>query len=286
MAINPDKVHEFVNKAVGDLGAAIGAALVVIGDKLGLYKGLKEGPATSEELAKRTGTAERYVREWLAAQAAAGYVELRCQGRTLLPHRGAGGVPDERGEPRLRARRLPEHGLRRPHVAEGDGGLPQRQGRGLARARAGPLPRHRTLLPSRLQREPSELVDPRARRRSRTARGGRQRRRRRLRAWRVDDHPRPRRFRSQVSRIRLPSRRRSTRRTERARRSRSRRPRDASRWPPPKTIRVRTIWSRSSIACTTWATPSAPPRTCANRSSRTARGCSSSRSPATAWRTT
>jgi len=85
MAINPDKVHEFVNKAVGDLGAAIGAALVVIGDKLGLYKGLKEGPATSEDLAKRTGTAERYVREWLAAQAAAGYVSYDAKaGRYFL----------------------------------------------------------------------------------------------------------------------------------------------------------------------------------------------------------
>jgi SAM-dependent methyltransferase len=85
MAIDPDKVHEFVNKAVGDLGAAIGAALVVIGDKLGLYKGLKEGPATSEELAKRTDTAERYVREWLAAQAAAGYVSYDAKaGRYFL----------------------------------------------------------------------------------------------------------------------------------------------------------------------------------------------------------
>ena len=85
MAIDPDKVHEFVNKAVGDLGAAVGAALVVIGDKLGLYKGLKEGPATSEELARRTGTAERYVREWLAAQAAAGYVSYDAkEGRYFL----------------------------------------------------------------------------------------------------------------------------------------------------------------------------------------------------------
>jgi SAM-dependent methyltransferase len=74
MAIDPDKVNEFVGKALGDLGATLGAALVTIGDKLGLYKAMKDGPVTSHELAAKTGTTERYVREWLAAQAAAGYV--------------------------------------------------------------------------------------------------------------------------------------------------------------------------------------------------------------------
>ncbi len=74
MAINPDKLNEFVAKAVGDLGATLGAALVAIGDKLGLYRAMKEAPVTSAELAKKTDTHERYVREWLAAQAAGGYV--------------------------------------------------------------------------------------------------------------------------------------------------------------------------------------------------------------------
>jgi SAM-dependent methyltransferase len=74
MAINPDKLNEFVGKAIGDLGATLGAALVVIGDKLGLYRAMKEAPVTSAELAKKTDTHERYIREWLAAQAAAGYV--------------------------------------------------------------------------------------------------------------------------------------------------------------------------------------------------------------------
>jgi len=60
---------------VGDMGTTFSAALVIIGDRLGLYKSLADhGPATSEELASRTGTFERYVREWLAAQASAGYV--------------------------------------------------------------------------------------------------------------------------------------------------------------------------------------------------------------------
>jgi len=75
MAINPDKLHEFLGKAIVDFGATFTAALIRIGDKLGLYKGLAAGgPQTAGELAKRTGTVERYVREWLSAQAAGGYV--------------------------------------------------------------------------------------------------------------------------------------------------------------------------------------------------------------------
>jgi 2-polyprenyl-3-methyl-5-hydroxy-6-metoxy-1,4-benzoquinol methylase len=71
------KLDEFLGKMLGDLGAAITGSLVLIGDKLGLYKGLAEhGPLSSQELAQRTGAAERYVREWLAAQAAAGYVNF------------------------------------------------------------------------------------------------------------------------------------------------------------------------------------------------------------------
>ncbi|HYR95546.1 MAG TPA: hypothetical protein VEM57_02375, partial [Candidatus Binatus sp.] len=63
MALDEAKLHEFVGKAVGDMGAALGAALVVIGDKLGLYKAMAgAGALTPGELAKRTGTAERYIR--------------------------------------------------------------------------------------------------------------------------------------------------------------------------------------------------------------------------------
>lgn len=74
MALDQDKLHEFLNKAIVDFGATFHAALIRIGDRLGLYKGLAAGgPQTSAELAKRTGTAERYLREWLSAQAAGGY---------------------------------------------------------------------------------------------------------------------------------------------------------------------------------------------------------------------
>ncbi len=77
METAPTKLDQFLGKMLGDIGAAFSGALVLIGDKLGLYKAFAEhGPLSAEELAKRTNTAERYVREWLAAQAAAGYVNF------------------------------------------------------------------------------------------------------------------------------------------------------------------------------------------------------------------
>jgi SAM-dependent methyltransferase len=69
-----DKLNQFVGQFVTDLGATVHAGLVVIGEKLGLYKALATEAMTSAELAKRTSTDERYVREWLASQAAGGYV--------------------------------------------------------------------------------------------------------------------------------------------------------------------------------------------------------------------
>lgn len=73
--INEAKLSELVETSLVDLGATVHAALVVIGDELGLYETLDdEGPLTSSELADRTETVERYVREWLRSQAAGGYV--------------------------------------------------------------------------------------------------------------------------------------------------------------------------------------------------------------------
>jgi 2-polyprenyl-3-methyl-5-hydroxy-6-metoxy-1,4-benzoquinol methylase len=75
MAINQERLHEFLGKAIVDFGATFNAALIRIGDKLGLYKALAAGgPQSPAELAKKTGTAERYIREWLSAQAAGGFV--------------------------------------------------------------------------------------------------------------------------------------------------------------------------------------------------------------------
>jgi len=72
--LNMDKLNQFVGQFVTDLGASVHAGMVVIGEKLGLYKTLAAGPMSSAELAARTKTDERYVREWLASQAAGGYV--------------------------------------------------------------------------------------------------------------------------------------------------------------------------------------------------------------------
>jgi len=74
MAVNMEKLNVFVGKFVGDLGAAVHSGMVVIGEKLGLYRALAEGPLNSAELAAKTKTDERYVREWLASQAAGGYI--------------------------------------------------------------------------------------------------------------------------------------------------------------------------------------------------------------------
>jgi ubiquinone/menaquinone biosynthesis C-methylase UbiE len=75
MAIDNDKLQEFLHKFVGDLGATVAAGSVVIGGKLGLYRALSEAPANADELAARTHTNPRYVAEWLRGQAAGGYVE-------------------------------------------------------------------------------------------------------------------------------------------------------------------------------------------------------------------
>ena len=72
--MDEQRLNAFLGKAVADLGAAVSAVLVSIGDELGFYKALAE-PLTAGELAAKTGTNERYVREWLANQAAGGYVE-------------------------------------------------------------------------------------------------------------------------------------------------------------------------------------------------------------------
>jgi 2-polyprenyl-3-methyl-5-hydroxy-6-metoxy-1,4-benzoquinol methylase len=76
MAIDETKLNDFIGKVVGDVGAAMSSALVVLGDKLGLYRAMaSSGPVTAAELARRTETTERYVSEWLDANAAAGYVQ-------------------------------------------------------------------------------------------------------------------------------------------------------------------------------------------------------------------
>ena len=97
MEINPSKLQDFMGKAVGDIGAAMSANMVLLGDRLGLYKAMAaRGPLMPAELAKATKTAERYVREWLGNQAAGGYVTYdSATGRYALPPEQAVALADE-----------------------------------------------------------------------------------------------------------------------------------------------------------------------------------------------
>ncbi|MBA3694245.1 MAG: methyltransferase domain-containing protein [Acidobacteria bacterium] len=83
MAINEEKLNQLLGKFVTDFGATLQAGTIVIGESLGLYKVLAEAdePLTSAQLAEKTGTNERYVREWLCSQAAGGYVEYDVAGQ-------------------------------------------------------------------------------------------------------------------------------------------------------------------------------------------------------------
>jgi SAM-dependent methyltransferase len=91
-----DKLMQFVFRAVEEIGATVNTALVVMGDRLGLYRAMAgAGPLAPAELAERTGTAERYVREWLNAQAAGGYVSYDPDsGRYVLPPEQAVALTD------------------------------------------------------------------------------------------------------------------------------------------------------------------------------------------------
>ncbi len=81
--IDTEKLNALLGQAVQDMGASLHAALIVIGDKLGLYRAMANGiPVTAAEVASRTGTAERYVREWLNANAAGNYVQYHSESAT------------------------------------------------------------------------------------------------------------------------------------------------------------------------------------------------------------
>lgn len=88
--VDETKLNDFVGRLLGDLGGAVSVPLVRIGDELGLYRTLDEiGPATPNQLAEATGCAERYVREWLNAQAASGYVTYEGGLFSLSPEQAA-----------------------------------------------------------------------------------------------------------------------------------------------------------------------------------------------------
>jgi 2-polyprenyl-3-methyl-5-hydroxy-6-metoxy-1,4-benzoquinol methylase len=95
--VDHDKLMAFLGQVIGELGATVNAGLIVIGDRLGLYRAMaSNGPITAAELAEKTGTTERYVREWLNAQAAGGYVAYdAATNRYELPAEQAMALADE-----------------------------------------------------------------------------------------------------------------------------------------------------------------------------------------------
>src|ERR1700741_4292072 len=84
-AIDMNKLNDFIGQFVTDLGAAVHTGMVVIGEKLGLYKALVGEALSSAQLAAKTKTDERYLREWLASQAAAGYITYDDTTRRISP---------------------------------------------------------------------------------------------------------------------------------------------------------------------------------------------------------
>jgi len=96
MAVNEEKLMGYVHQAVGDFGSILSGALINIGDKLGLFTAMADcGPLTPTELAERTGTTERYVREWASGLAAAGYIEYAGDGKYELNEEQAICLADE-----------------------------------------------------------------------------------------------------------------------------------------------------------------------------------------------
>jgi SAM-dependent methyltransferase len=96
-AVDQNKLQEFMMKSVNDFAGAANAMMVILGERLGLYRAMaSSGPVKPEELAAKTNTAERYVREWLASQAAGGYITYNpSDGTFFLPQENALVLADE-----------------------------------------------------------------------------------------------------------------------------------------------------------------------------------------------
>ena len=268
---DPDKLNAFLGRMVGDLGAIASGALVLLGDRLGLFRAMRSGePMTPDDLGA-THRHPRALRARMAVGAGRGRLRgLRRRGRHLPPQPGAGRRVRRRRQPRLDGRCVRGAVGSVARRAESRRSLPPRARPGLARAQRLPVPRHRAVLPARLQRQPRVGVAARARRRGRQAAARRHGGRRGLRPRRVHAGDGARVSELAVRRLRLP--RAVGRGAPPARRATPAWPTCASKSRTPRTSRAASTWWRSSTACTTWATRSARPRTCARRSSPTAPG--------------
>ncbi len=259
MAVDPDKLNAFLGKFVADFGAAFNAGMVVIGEDLGLYKALAGGAMTSKELAAKTATDERYVREWLSSQAAGGYVEYNPLTRSfsLTPEQSF--ALAEEGSPAYLpgAFQVALAALKAvPRITEAF-----RSGAGVGWDEHDPGLFHGTESSSGPATSPTSSTHwiPALDGVEDKTRGRREGGRRRLRPRRLDDPHGAGLSEVDVLGLRLPPRRPSTTRARprgpqgvpsRACASRSRRPRPSRDGT--------TTSSPSSTACTTWATRSAP----------------------------
>ena len=164
MTIDQDKLGELLGRFVGDLGATIAAGNVVVGHRLGLYRGLAEGPATAEELARRTGTDPRYVAEWLRGQAAGGYVSYDpAAGRFSLTEEQAFALADPDGPLYLPGAFLLALGALRAESQVTDA-FRTGAGMGWHEHHEDVFAGTRDVLPPRLRRQPRLQLDPGARR--------------------------------------------------------------------------------------------------------------------------
>ena len=148
---DPEKLNALMGHLVGDLGAALTGALVLLGDHLGLYKAMADGkPRTPKDIAKKTKLKERYVREWLSAQAAAGLVDYDAASGTfsLSPEQAMALAAGR--QPRLLRRRVPGRAVDVARRAESRRRVQVRQGRRLAPALDMPVQGHGAVLPPRL----------------------------------------------------------------------------------------------------------------------------------------
>ncbi len=158
-ALDMNKLNEFVGKFVTDLGAAVHAGMVVIGEKLGLYKALAKGPMSSAELAAKTQTDERYLREWLASQAAGGYVTYDDQTDKFSLTAGTGVHSRAGRQSGVFAGSIRAGAWLAERRATHCGVISHRRWHGMARARGRRFSRLREILSSGICGESGGLVD-------------------------------------------------------------------------------------------------------------------------------
>ncbi len=166
-AIDEAKLNEFMGRFVGDLGAAMSAALVVIGDRLGLYRAMADGEPRHARGARRAHRHRPALRARVAVEPGGGRIRhLRPGQRAFLADARAVVRTRAGGQPGVRPRGLlRRHGAHQGR-AQDHRGVPQRRRRRLARAQPRPVQRHRALLPAWLRRASGR---PRGSRRSRAS---------------------------------------------------------------------------------------------------------------------